>query len=59
MEYTHFQPWDKGLLLGKLESQYGIPTKHFMGKKEMAYALAVERVDRAIDKGVGLIYDKK
>ena len=30
-----------------------------MGKKEMAYALAVERVDRAMDEGVRLIYDKK
>ena len=32
----------------ELESQYGIPAKHFMGKKEMAYALAVKRVDRAM-----------
>ena len=41
----------------ELESQYGIPAKHFMGKKEMAYALAVEREDRAMKEGGGYILD--
>jgi len=57
MEYDNlYTSWDEESLSGELESQYGIPAKHFMGKKEMAYALAVERVDRAIKEG-GLIMD--
>jgi len=57
MEYDNlYSSWDEESLSGELESQYGIPAKHFMGKKEMAYALAVERVDRAIKEG-GLIMD--
>ena len=56
MEYENLQPWDEVSLSEELENQYGIPAKHFMGKKEMAYALAVERVDRAMKEG-GLIMD--
>ncbi|KAL3806237.1 hypothetical protein ACHAXA_008221 [Cyclostephanos tholiformis] len=41
----------------ELESQYGISAKHFMGKREMAYALAVERVSRAMQEGGGYIMD--
>ena len=57
MEYENlYNSWDEVSLSEELENQYGIPAKHFMGKKEMAYALAVERVDRAIKEG-GLIMD--
>ena len=58
MEYDNLysSSWDEQSLAGELESQYGIPAKHFKGKKEMAYALAVERVSKAIEEG-GLIMD--
>jgi len=56
MEYENLQPWDEVSLAAELENQYGIPAKHFMGKTEMAYALAVERVDRAMKEG-GFIMD--
>ncbi len=51
--------WEEDALAEELESQYGIPAKHFMGKKEMAYALAVERVDRAMKEGGGYIMDEE
>eukprot|EP00970_Alexandrium_tamarense_P015194 scaffold4795_cov185-Alexandrium_tamarense.AAC.8 len=47
MEFERLQPLDEYELSWELEAQYGIPAKHFLGKKEMAYALAVERVDQA------------
>jgi hypothetical protein len=60
MEYDNLlrqTMWEEDALSEELESQYGIPAKHFMGKKEMAYALAVERVDRAMKEGGGYIMD--
>ncbi|KAL7507462.1 hypothetical protein ACHAXN_005407 [Cyclotella atomus] len=47
MEFQRLQPLDEYELSWELEAQYGIPAKHFLGKKELAYALAVERVDSA------------
>eukprot|EP00804_Cyclotella_cryptica_P019604 CCRYP_014348-RA/>CCRYP_014348-RA protein AED:0.25 eAED:0.25 QI:0/-1/0/1/-1/1/1/0/1158 len=47
MEFQRLQPLDEYELSWELEIQYGIPSKHFLGKKELAYALAVERVDTA------------
>ena len=50
MEYDNlYAQWDLASLLAELENQYGILAKHFMGKKEIAYALAVERVDHAMN----------
>ena len=50
MEYDNLcTQWDLASLLAELENQYGILAKHFMGKKEIAYALAVERVDHAMN----------
>ena len=47
MEYDNlYTSWDEESLSGELESQYGIPAKHFMGKKEMAYA------DRHVPLGI-------
>ena len=56
MEYENLQSWDQNDLAAELENQYGIPAKHFLGKKEMAYALAVERVEQAANEG-GFIVD--
>ena len=56
MEYENLQSWDQSDLASELENQYGIPAKHFLGKKEMAYALAVERVEQAAKEG-GFIVD--
>jgi hypothetical protein len=56
MEYENLQSWDQSDLAAELENQYGIPAKHFLGKKEMAYALAVERVEQAAKEG-GFIVD--
>ena len=56
MEYENLQSWDQSDLAAELENQYGIPSKHFLGKKEMAYALAVERVEQAANEG-GFIVD--
>ena len=56
MEYENLQSWGKSDLAAELENQYGIPAKHFLGKKEMAYALAVERVELAAKEG-GFIVD--
>ena len=47
MEFQRLQPLDEYELSWELEAQYGIPAKHFYGQKELAYALAVERVDTA------------
>ena len=47
MEFQRLQPLDEYELSWELEAQYGIPAKHFLGKRELAYALAVERVDTA------------
>lgn len=47
MEFQRLEPLDEYELSWELEAQYGIPAKHFYGKKELAYALAVERVDTA------------
>ena len=44
MEYENLKPWDELSLAKEVENQYGIPAKHFMGKKEMVNALAMERV---------------
>ena len=50
MEYNNLcTQWDLASLLTELENQYGILAKHFMGKKEMTYALAVEMVDHAMN----------
>ncbi|KAL9178995.1 hypothetical protein ACHAXT_011968 [Thalassiosira profunda] len=56
MEYANLEQWDEATLADELENQYGILAKHFLGKKEMAYALAVERVTQAVKEG-GLIVD--
>lgn len=56
MEYENLQSWDESDLAAELENQYGIPAKHFLGKKEMAYALAVERVEQCANEG-GFIVD--
>jgi hypothetical protein len=42
-----------------LKSQSGIPAKHFLGKREMAFALMVERVIRAMKEGGGHIMDEE
>ena len=47
MEFQRLQPLDEYELSWELEAQYGIPAKHFLGQQELAYALAVERVDTA------------
>lgn len=47
MEFQRLQPLDEYELSWELEAQHGIPAKHFLGKQELAYALAVERVDTA------------
>ncbi len=56
MEYENLQSWDQSDLAAELENQYGIQAKHFLGKKEMAYALAVERIEQAANEG-GFIVD--
>ena len=56
MEYENLLSWEKSDLAAELENQYGILSKHFLGKKEMAYALAVERIEQASKEG-GFIVD--
>ncbi|KAL7486662.1 hypothetical protein ACHAW6_012261 [Cyclotella cf. meneghiniana] len=58
MEFQRLQPLDEYELSWELEIQYGIPSKHFLGKKELAYALAVERVDTA-QKEADAVGEKK
>jgi hypothetical protein len=58
MEFQRLQLLDEYELSWELEAQYGIPAKHFLGKKELAYALAVERVDTAQKEADAASQDK-
>ncbi len=42
-----------------MESQSGIPMKHFLQKREMMFALTVERFIREMKEGEGHIMNKK
>ena len=43
---------------GEMERMFGVSTKYFLGATEMAYALAVSRVDDAIERRIGMDNDK-
>ena len=59
MEFQRLQPLDEYELSWELEAQHGIPAKHFLGKQELAYALAVERVDTAQKEADAAIHDNE